>query len=308
MLVLIAGITGNVGQHLARAAIKHGLSVRGLGRSPQKLDPAIQLESFVTIQNYHDDIPQLDAAMKGINAVIVANAGNAELQLEAQLLLLRAAERSDTVRIFHAQSWSYDWRTLQLGEHEMYDPFLMFARQAELSAARRLRPLYLFTGVLGEVLLGAAGHHSFAPQNGGGIWDPATKTLEYYGTGDERYFWTAERDAAELSIALILSQNAEKGGLLHRVLGGTQSARTSGFVHQDQGEAALLVHRGTVEDLEQRAMKGREEGNVQEPWVYIGAFYQWFVVNGCWTLEKSPELANVPMTSIEDFLRGDESM
>ncbi|KAK8095475.1 hypothetical protein PG999_013497 [Apiospora kogelbergensis] len=307
MLVLIAGITGHVGQHLARAAIKHGLSVRGLGRSPQKLDPSIQIESFVTIQDYYDDTPQLTAAMEGVEAVIVANAGHAELQLDAQLLLLRTAERSNTVRVFHAQSWSYDWRTFQLGEHEMYDPFLMFARQAALSV-RRLRPLYLFTGVLGEVLFGAAGHHSFAPQNGGGIWDPATKTLEYYGMGDEKYYWTAEQDAAELSIALILSENAEKGGYYSAFSGELSPREMVDTYTRVKGKQARLVHCGTVPDLEQRALKGRESGNIQEPWLYIGAFYQLFVINGRWTLEKSPELANVPMTSLKEFLGGNASM
>ena len=56
MLILIVGITGNMGQQAALAAISRGHQVRGLGRSPSKLPTSIRsnLESFITSQNYYD--------------------------------------------------------------------------------------------------------------------------------------------------------------------------------------------------------------------------------------------------------------
>lgn len=60
MLILIAGITGSVGTQAARHGLDHGHDhghkIRGLGRSPQKLDPSIrnQLESFITSSTYYD--------------------------------------------------------------------------------------------------------------------------------------------------------------------------------------------------------------------------------------------------------------
>lgn len=95
MLILIAGITGNVGKQAARAGLERGHQIRGLGRSPGKLDPALRagLESFVESKTYYD-IAALDEAVKGVDAVICAYGGMPELALDGQLLLLRAAERA----------------------------------------------------------------------------------------------------------------------------------------------------------------------------------------------------------------------
>jgi uncharacterized protein YbjT (DUF2867 family) len=94
MLILVAGISGNLGQHIARVALQNGHQVRGLGRSPDKLDSdlAEALEQFVTTSSYYD-IPALDRAMEKVDAVICAYSGRPELALDGNLLLLRAAER-----------------------------------------------------------------------------------------------------------------------------------------------------------------------------------------------------------------------
>lgn len=95
MLILIPGITGNIGQHLAREALAREHEVRGLGRSSDKLDRKIwkNIESFVQVQSYYD-IAAIDRACVGIDAVVVAYSGKPELQLDGQLILLRAAERA----------------------------------------------------------------------------------------------------------------------------------------------------------------------------------------------------------------------
>src|SRR5690349_11238420 len=83
MLVLIAGITGNMGQKLTTSLLSHGHHVRGLGRSPSKLPSSLstQLESFIQSTAYHD-IPALDKACTGVDAVICAYSGTPELLLE----------------------------------------------------------------------------------------------------------------------------------------------------------------------------------------------------------------------------------
>lgn len=96
MLILIAGVTGNLGQHIARVALHKGHQVRGLGRSLGKLNTSVagQLESFVVTSSYYD-IPALDQAMIGVDAVVCAYSGRPELALDGNLLLLRAAERAN---------------------------------------------------------------------------------------------------------------------------------------------------------------------------------------------------------------------
>lgn len=102
MLILIAGITGNIGQKAAQAGLERGHQIRGLGRSPDKLDPEIhaRLESFVESKAYHD-VSALDQACQGVDAVICAYGGMPELALDGQLLLLRAAERAG-IKVRHA--------------------------------------------------------------------------------------------------------------------------------------------------------------------------------------------------------------
>jgi uncharacterized protein YbjT (DUF2867 family) len=95
MLILIAGITGNMGKHLAQSALDRGHQVRGLGRSPKNLPSKLrdELENFIVSSSYYD-ISAIEQAVHGVDAVVCAYAGLPELQLDAQLILLRAAERA----------------------------------------------------------------------------------------------------------------------------------------------------------------------------------------------------------------------
>lgn len=95
MLILIAGITGMVGQTCAEATISQGHQVRGIGRDPEKLPVHIRqnLEDFVLSKGLYD-IPALDRAVAGVDAVICAYGFLPEVLVEGQLMLLRAAERA----------------------------------------------------------------------------------------------------------------------------------------------------------------------------------------------------------------------
>lgn len=95
MLILIAGITGMVGQPCAEAAIARGHQVRGIGRDPEKLPAKLrqQLESFVTSSGIYD-MAALERAVANVDAVICAYGFQPECLVEGQLLLLRAAERA----------------------------------------------------------------------------------------------------------------------------------------------------------------------------------------------------------------------
>ncbi len=92
---MVAGITGNIGKQVARASLERGHQIRGLGRSPKKLDPEIHsgLESFVESKTYYD-VSALEQAVKAVDAVVCTYGGLPELALDGQLLLLRAAERA----------------------------------------------------------------------------------------------------------------------------------------------------------------------------------------------------------------------
>ncbi|KAK2686007.1 hypothetical protein QWA68_015050 [Fusarium oxysporum] len=163
MLVLVTGVTGNLGLHLIESLSSRGHKVRGLGRSPDKLtkEQRSKLESFVKIQNYWD-VDALDRACNGVDAVICAYAGT----------------------------------PLQLGMHQSYDACIAFYQQAKLTST--IKPIWLLTGGLTEVYFSVPGHGNFSPAYNG-PWDPENKTVDIWGTGHEKWDLTTEKDAAEES-------------------------------------------------------------------------------------------------------------
>lgn len=159
MLVLVTGITGSLGQRLANVAISKGLSIRGLGHSPDNLDPELSrhLESFVQSTSYYD-IPALERAVAGVDAVINAYAPHPVLDLDGHLLLLRAAERAQ-IKIFIASSWSRDWTNLKFGDFEHYGNRLAF--EAQVAKTSPIRPVYVLTGLFSDLLFTQHGPKGF---------------------------------------------------------------------------------------------------------------------------------------------------
>ncbi|KAF5573253.1 hypothetical protein FPCIR_14033 [Fusarium pseudocircinatum] len=269
MLILISGITGMVGQPTAREALAAGHQVRGLGRSPQKLPKEIadSLESFATIKDVYD-IPALDDAVKGVDAIVSAPSGAFETALDGQILLLRAAERAGVKvwieipcsivsgqanmfgsrQIFHAASWNYDWTNLPLGFHEGYDPLISFRNHAHLSSS--IKPIYMFTGTIPEYVM----YQPFLNNP----FDTKAQTFSYFGTGDEVDIFTALDDLAAYIVAAISEPNAADGGVRY-----VESFRASMHELADAYERVhgVKLERkklGTVGDVERLLQEGRD--------------------------------------------------
>jgi nucleoside-diphosphate-sugar epimerase len=280
MLVLVAGATGNIGQKIIDSLLRRGHQVRALARNPDKLPSttADRLERFVKSNAYYD-VAALEEACAGVDAVICAYNGSPELQVEGQLFLLRAADRAG-VRIYVSASWNCDWRRQALGDHESYDPYHCFRRLAELSST--VRPHYIFSGILAEVLFSAPGRVSFSPQNHG-CWDPEAKRVEIWGDPACKWQWTSEADAAEFAAAIVEQENAADGGFW-TVCSGYDSLEDMARIYgQVRGISVTVERVGSVEELRERALAGRAQGHPTSMWEYIGYFYVLFVVDGTWT-------------------------
>ncbi|KAF9352887.1 hypothetical protein BGX26_009325 [Mortierella sp. AD094] len=302
MLILIAGITGNLGQQLAKTALERGHSVRGLGRPPEKLNTELtsRLEKFITASAYYD-VPALDRAMLGIDAVICAYAGRPELLLEGQLLLLRATERAG-IKTFLAASWNADWRYLQFGAHENLNPFLSFRQQ--VSTTSTIKPIWILTGVLAEVFFSVPGHGNLSPEHHG-IWDPTVKSVDIFGTGREKFDWTTEQDAAKFSIAILESPDAHLGGF-YTVRSGCHSVREFKATYEKvRGTAVKVIEKGDLQVLESTALQARIQGSPNKYHEYIGYFYQLYTINGTLALRNidNDRFPDVRATSLEEFLQ-----
>ncbi|KAI0101505.1 NAD(P)-binding protein [Nemania sp. FL0031] len=303
MLVLVAGATGNIGQKLIASLLRRGHRVRALARSPEKLSAATtaQLESFVKSSTYYD-VPALDAACAGVDAVICAYNGTPELQVEGQLFLFRAADRAGSVRVFVSASWNADYRRQGLGAHESYDGYHCFRRLAELASAT-LRPHFVFSGILAEVLFSAPGRVSFAPSNHG-VWDPEAKRAEIWGDPARKWQWTSEADAAEFSVAIAEREDAAEGGFW-TVCSGYDTLEDIARVYgQVRGTPVEVKRVGSVEELREKALVGRARSHPSRMWDYIGYFYVLFIVDGTWEPGSfDNEKLGVKGTSLEEFLR-----
>lgn len=306
MLILVGGITGNVGKHLIASLTTRGHQVRGLGRDASKLDKNLRdkLESFTEIKAYND-IEALDRACLGVDGIINAVNGAPEMLLDAQLILLRAAERAGVQR-FVAATWNYDWRKLRLGDHESYDPNIAFHNHVELTSS--IRPTYILSGVLAEVLFSVPGHGDFSPKNNG-VWNPEAKSFEVWGTGKETWHWTTERDAADFAADIVGKDETVEGGFWS-VCSGEHTLEEIAEVYEAvKGRKVQINKRGTVDDLRERALRARKDGSRQRFWEYIGWFYQLHTVDRSYVLSSlDNDRLSTKVTSLEDFMRSNPSI
>ena len=301
MLVLVAGATGNIGQHLINSLTSRGHQVRALVRNPEKLNGAARgkLEGIVQFENLYD-VPVFHQACKGVDAVINAWTGAPQLQLEGQLMLLSAVERAG-VKIYVAAGWSYDWRKVELGQHESYDGFKAFHNQVQKTSS--IKPIYILSGVLAEVFFSAPGHVDFGAANGG-CWDVKNKTMAVWGTGNEPWHWTTERDAAEFAAAIIERSDAPEGGFW-TVCSGVNSLREIADTYSKvRGCDVRVAERGSIDDLRSTALEARSNGTLQGFWGYIIWFYHLHAIDGTYVLgDLDNDKLDVRTTSLEDFLR-----
>ncbi|KAF4945287.1 hypothetical protein FSARC_14460 [Fusarium sarcochroum] len=289
MLLLIIGITGDLGQRLAREAIARGIQVRGLARNLDKLKVEIseKLQSFIRSQSY-GDISALDKAMAGVDAVICAYTTDPVLFLDGNLAALRAAERAQ-VKIFVASSFTNDWTNLQRGDFPVYDSLMSFNDQAELTSP--VKPVFIVNGTFAEWLFPAQG--------------PVKRT--YYGNADQfPASWTTMDDAAAYTIEILLSnQNVREGkGGVFRIRSGEHSLREqASILEKVTGERMELVNGGTLEDAE-KALKEARKKNPYNFWGYVLEAHAAINTKGLWEFKKPVlDLSHVRKpTTLEEFL------
>jgi len=297
---LIAGITGNIGQYAARHALDLGHQVRGLSRSPDKLDSVImdRLESFTHSATYYD-ISALDRACAGVDAVICAYAGLPELHLDGQLLLLRAAERAG-INKFLAASHNNDWRKVAMGDVPVYDPSRMFHVQAALTSS--IKPLHIFSGTFVDVLFGGEGQGDFTPAVGG-PWDPQTKELHIWGEGDEKWFFTTEEDGGKWAVELVTSPGAEGGGFVSICSMQHSLNEIRDIYERTTGNTVKVVRRGTVKDLERTVEEKKVSAAHWGDWLRYS--FVLHCIKGIWALDIKDSSGFVPSapTTLQEWLK-----
>lgn len=303
MLILIAGISGNVGQHAARYALDSGHQVRGLGRTPSKLstDISSRLESFVESQHYYD-ITALDRSCAGADAIICAYSGLPELHLDGQLLLLRAAERAGIQR-FLAAGWNYDWRKIPFQSEPVYDAAIMFHAQASITS--NIKPLHIFSGTLAEVFFGTDGQAGFSPE-WNGVWDSKTKppTMEVWGSGNEVWQFTTEKDAGAWGVEVVTAEGAEKGGFVQLCSFESSLNDLRETYSRVIGRLPQLKRMGSPQELYSRAAEDKERLGRSGFWEWHRRIFHANCVTGVWNLThlENGKYPKVEPQGLDEFL------
>ncbi|KAI1845038.1 hypothetical protein JX266_008831 [Neoarthrinium moseri] len=280
MLILVAGVTGYLGNLLTEYGLEKGHQIRGFGRSPSKLPASIlnKLESFVQCQ-YYDDKAALDKAGSGVDAVVCAYAPTMTAVMESQICLLRTVERAG-VKVYHAHSWNCDWSKLSLGYFEFYDCYIMFRRYIELTSS--IKPVYVFTGAFGEMVLGEHVGIGYLKDT------PDGKVFNHWGAGDAKYNFTYMPDAARFSIDLITTDSsvlAGNGGLFS-IQSGEASAKDISKVYEKiKGEKVRLRSLGGLEDLKVKLKEARATLPPSKWFAYTNHISQIAAIEKAWTLD-----------------------
>ncbi|KAF2724195.1 NAD(P)-binding protein [Polychaeton citri CBS 116435] len=312
MLILIPGATGNLGVRLVRSATRRGHRVRALGRSPLKmpLDLRDQLESFVEITHF-GDTAAFEKGCAGVDAIVVAWNENPLLVLDAQLALLRAAE-SAGIKRFHAVSWNTDWEKMPLGTIESYDAMISFARQALLTSP--IKPLYVFCGVLAMTLFGVPGAGSL--EGDASLWtrkEGGNRMINVVGAGTTQTPFSTEDDVADFSIALITSENAEKGGY-YRFCSDDFSIQSLKAVYEKvRGGDCLINHVTDVQSckmmIEQARYDARKTGELRHRYKdIVGMVYAVFLDEGTYNFQPvdADRFPDVPRTKLEEYIQNND--
>lgn len=268
MLVLIAGITGTMGVLLTGEALKRGHKIRGITRSKSKVPEALQNSSRIEIletPNYFDE-DALEKACAGCDAIICAYPIVPRMQLEAQLFLLRAAERAG-VKKFVAATWNGDFRRLQLGDMESYDPLICLRTQAALQTT--IKPNYVFIGVFAETMF--ARYHPDSVEET--WWMHDRKEVKTWGTGDEPLTVTPQRDAAAYTIHLIERDDAAQGGDWYLYSWRCSLREAAKVFVRATGLPKEIAIQGPVEDLVAMEKDRRAKGSKLNYWEYLGLTY-----------------------------------
>lgn len=129
--------------------------------------------------------------------------------------------------------------------------------------------------------------------------------MDVYGTGDEPWYFTSEADAGAFSIEVVTGPDAEKGGFVN-LFSWVHSLREVAEIYEKVHPDAkvTIVEKGSVDELEKKAIVERQKWGRSNFWEYHRLFFQLYTITGVWNLGKldNEKYPGVERTSLEQFL------
>jgi hypothetical protein len=134
-----------------------------------------------------------------------------------------------------------------------------------------------------------------------GFYNAETKTLQYWGTGDEKLELTTYNDVANFSPALALDQGASG---YYNIRGDSVSINEIAEIFEKVFKfKPTKKSLGTLDEL-CKAMHGKKEEEPQEVWGWLSMFYIYYSLNGQTLLEgplSNGMYEGLQMTSLKEY-------
>lgn len=200
-VVAIAGMNGKMATLIVRHLLENypKIKIHGIARSPEKVDAIIRdspnVELFAASAT---DTTALRQGLKGADVAICCYLGNNELMTEGQKTLIDACI-DEKVAKYIASDWSFDYRSLKLGDHPTKDPMIHInAYLEEKEKSGKIKAVHVLNGSLMEVVMGP-----FNP-----FFQPKAGVYQHWGTGDEPMEMTTYADAAAFTAEIAADPTA----------------------------------------------------------------------------------------------------
>lgn len=193
----VAGITGKFARVLTSFLLKNSeVFVKGYCREPSKVPSSFSSNSRVSLAKGDGfDTSAIRSFVTGCDVVVCCYLGDDELMVNGQKLLIDACA-SEGVPRYVASDWALDYTKLELGQLFPKDP--MIHVKAYLDGQDKVKGVH--------ILVGGFMNPFFSPPFG--IFDSASTTFRYWGTGDEIWEGTTYENAAEYTAAVCVNKNA----------------------------------------------------------------------------------------------------
>jgi nucleoside-diphosphate-sugar epimerase len=234
-IIVVAGVTGNLGSRIARALLEQGACVRGLvrpGTAPDRLRRL--LESGVTVSSVdYRNASQVAAACSSACCVVSALQGLRDVIVETQTALLDAAIEACIPR-FIPSDYSIDFTKFPAGENRNLDLRRAFHKRLE---GAPISATTIFNGAFADMLTGQMPLILFR-----------LKRVLYWGNADQRMDFTTMDDAAVFTARAALDPSTPR---FLRIAGDQLSARElTAVVSEVTGRKFQLFRAGGLRMLD----------------------------------------------------------
>eukprot|EP00879_Flechtneria_rotunda_P001089 GHRR01001230.1.p1 GENE.GHRR01001230.1~~GHRR01001230.1.p1 ORF type:complete len:304 (+),score=62.00 GHRR01001230.1:194-1105(+) len=290
--VVVVGATGTLGREVAKALAAKGVRTKGVARIVEDSGEKGQLVSDLKahgvqlVQGSVTEPAGLDHILKGADVVISALQGDEKVIVDGQNALLEAAKRQQ-VKKFIPSTFAEDLFGLERNEHPFLEHRLKFHDIVKDSGVPYL---HVLNGGFMETL--------FTSEFG--VWDSTTRTLTYWGDGNQKIDTTTFADTGRYTAEAALDDSLTG---VFEVAGDVVTFREIAQAIRDvKGYNVKEVSRGSIDDLKAE-IKRLREADPSNIWSYIPLMYMLPMLDGRGKLKniQNDRYPNIKPTSLREF-------